>query len=408
MKCRICCYELEYEFVDLVASPPSNSYLNDSQLSEPEVYYPLRLFVCHHCFLVQIDEFKKNSDIFNEEYAYFSSISNSWLKHAKDYVDLMTAKLKLGDQSFVVEIASNDGYLLQYFVKKQVPCLGIEPTINTAEKARQKEIPVITEFFGSSLAAQIASEGKCADLLLGNNVLAHVPDVHDFIMGLKILLKPTGTITMEFPHLAQLVENNQFDTIYHEHFSYFSLSTVYSLFKSHGLKIYDVEELPTHGGSLRIFACHEENKEAIATERVAKLLAKEQRTGMLDLSYYSGFQSKVDALKNEFLAFLIDQYKQGKSVAGYGAAAKGNTLLNYCGVKPDLLAFICDAALSKQYKFSPGSHIPILPPEILYERKPDWVVIFPWNIAEEIKEIHRGISEWGGRFVTAIPTIKIH
>ena len=407
MNCRFCTNPLTHEFVDLVNSPPSNSYLRAEQLNEPEVFYPLRVFVCEKCFLVQIDEFKKSNEIFDENYAYFSSFSKSWLEHSRKYVEMMCGRFGFNEDSQVIEIASNDGYLLQYFKEKNVPVLGIEPTLSTAQAARAKGIESWTEFFGTGLAEKIVDKSLQADLLLGNNVLAHVPDINDFVAGLKIALKPNGVITMEFPHLLQLVENNQFDTIYHEHFSYLSFHTVKQIFAAQKLEIFDVEEVLTHGGSVRIFAKHAENETHDVTTNVEGILVKEKSLGLLNLDYYLDFQAKADGVKNEFLGFLLDQKKNGKKIAAYGAAAKGNTLLNYCGIKKDLIDFVVDASPHKQNSFLPASHIPIVVENFIRSEKPNLVIILPWNIKEEITEHLNYIRDWNGQFVAAIPELKI-
>lgn len=396
------------EFVDLVNSPPSNSYLRRDQLDKPEIFYPLRVLVCEKCLLVQIDEFKKADEIFDENYAYFSSFSTSWLEHSKNYVEMMCRRFGFDENSQVVEIASNDGYLLQYFKEKNVPVLGIEPTLSTAKAAREKGIESWTEFFGVELAERLNKENRQADLLLGNNVLAHVPDINDFVEGLKIALKPNGVVTMEFPHLLQLVENNQFDTIYHEHFSYLSLHTARKIFAAHELVIFDVEEITTHGGSLRIFAKHAENKTRKKSANVEKVLEKEKEFGLLDLDYYSNFQQKTERVKYDFLSFLLEKKRQGKKIAAYGAAAKGNTLLNFCGIKNDLIDFVVDASPHKQNMFLPASHIPIVEESYIKLEKPDFVVVFPWNLKEEIFVQLEYIREWNGKFVVAIPKIEIN
>jgi len=407
LKCRFCKHELTHPFIDLVNSPPSNSFLRFEELNQPEVYYPLKLFVCEECFLVQVDEYKKSDEIFSDQYIYFSSYSRSWLEHAKAYVEMITKRLELTSSSFVTEIASNDGYLLQYFKEKGIPCLGIEPARSAAEEARDKGIEVITEFFGVSLAGQLAKQQKWADLLIGNNVLAHVPDINDFVKGLKNMLKPCGVITLEFPHLMQLIEKNQFDTIYHEHFSYFSFYTVNRIFSEHGLFLFDVEELATHGGSLRIYAGHKEDRSKKISPHVRSLLERESLAGMQDLSYYSGFQNKADRAKYKLLAFLIACKEQGKKVAAYGAAAKGNTLLNYCGIKKDLVAFVVDASPHKQGKFLPGSHIPVVAEIEIKKSRPDYILIFPWNIQEEIIKQLDYIRQWNGKFMLSIPELTV-
>lgn len=408
MKCRFCQNPLSREFIDLVNSPPSNAYLTAEQLDEPEVFYPLRVFVCEKCLLVQIDEHKKADEIFDQNYAYFSSFSKSWLEHSQKYVEMMCGRFGFDEKSQVVEIASNDGYLLQYFLQKNIAVLGIEPSLNTAKAAREKGIETWTEFFGTDLANTLVEKNRQADLLLGNNVLAHVPNINDFVAGLKIALKPDGVITMEFPHLLQLVENSQFDTIYHEHFSYFSIHTVKQIFAAHGLEIFDVEELATHGGSLRIFAKHGENRTHKLTENVEKLIAKEKDFGLLELNYYADFQPKADKIKYDLLAFLVEQKRNGKKVAAYGAAAKGNTLLNYCGVKKDLVAFVVDISPHKQGLYLPASHIPIVDESFIKREKPDYVLILPWNLKEEIVERLEYIKEWNGKFVVAVPKLDIY
>ena len=407
MNCRFDGLPVTQEFVDLGFSPASNSFLTKAQLNEAEVYYPLKLYVSERSFLVQVDEFKKHEDIFSTDYVYFSSYSKSWLAHSKAYVAMMIERFGYTAGSQVVEIASNDGYLLQYFVEKNIPVLGIEPTAGTAAAAREKGIESWVEFFGVSLAQKMKAADKMADLLLGNNVLAHVPDINDFVGGLAIALKENGVITMEFPHLLQLVQFNQFDTIYHEHFSYLSLLTVRQIFGKHGLTIFDVQEIPTHGGSLRIFAKHAATNTHAVTGAVEILLQKEIAAGINTMQYYRGFQQKVTIVKNDFLAFLLEAKKQGKKVAAYGAAAKGNTLLNYCGIKTDLIDFVVDANPHKQNKFLPGSHIPVVSENVLKENQPDYIIIFPWNIKEEIVEQLSYVREWGGKFVTAIPSTNI-
>lgn len=405
MKCRHCQQELQHVFLDLGFSPPSNAYLTAADLHKPERYYPLRLFVCDACWLVQTEDFTQADELFAADYAYFSSTSTSWLEHAAHYCAMITKRLDLDKDSFVIEVASNDGYLLKNFVTSDVPCLGIEPTVGTAAAAKKLGIPVLEEFFGERMAKELVAKGKAADLIIGNNVYAHVPDINDFTKGLKVALKPGGTVTLEFPHLMELLAHNQFDTVYHEHFSYLSLQTVSRIFEKAGLRIFDVEQLPTHGGSLRIYGCHVDD--ARATEPVVgALLQKEKQAGLQDLKTYLAFQARADRVKNDFLTFLIEQKGQGRKVAGYGAAAKGNTLLNYAGVKPDLLPYVCDAAASKQGKFMPGSHIPILPPSAIAERKPDIIVILPWNIADEVRVQLAPARAWKAHFVTAVPALQ--
>lgn len=408
MNCRFCKTPVNVQFADLVNSPASNSYLIAEQLNEPEVFYPLKVMVCEKCFLVQVDEYKKSDDIFNSDYAYFSSFSTSWLAHSKKYVEMMIQRFGFNQNSFVAEIASNDGYLLQYFKQNNVPVLGIEPTANTAAAAKKNHnIDSVVDFFGVRLAKQLAAEGKKTDLLLGNNVLAHVPDINDFVGGMPILLKEKGVITMEFPHLFQLVLNNQFDTIYHEHFSYLSFTTVSKIFEAHNLEMFDVEEIPTHGGSLRIFAKHKNDSSKNIGENVAKMLAKEKAAGMDKLNYYTSFQPKIEEIKNDVWEFLIQQKRAGKKVAAYGAAAKGNTLLNYCGVKNDMILFVVDANPAKQNKYMPASHIPIVLEERIKKDKPDFIIILPWNIKDEIVKQLDYVKEWGCKFVVPIPKLQI-
>jgi len=407
MKCRFCRSKLAHEFIDLGNAPPSNSFLTEEQLNEPEAFYPLRVFVCEKCFLVQIGEYKQSDEIFNKDYAYFSSYSKTWLDHAKKYVDMITERLQLNAASHVIEIASNDGYLLQYFVQKQIPCLGIEPSTNTAQVARERGIDTVEDFFGERLAKRLANEGKQGDLIIGNNVFAHVPDVNDFVTGLKTALRPGGVITMEFPHLMSLVEQNQFDTIYHEHFSYLSFHTARLIFEKQGLELFDVEQLPTHGGSLRVYGKHKEDTAKDISPNVDALLLEEKSRGMQTIDYFKGFQKEVNRVKNDLVSFLLEQKKSGKTVAAYGAAAKGNTLLNYCGVKKDLIKFVVDASPHKQGKYLPGSHIPVVTEKEIKKTKPDFVIILPWNIKDEITEQLSYIREWKGKFVTAIPGIKM-
>jgi len=407
MQCRFCKTTLEHVFIDLANSPASNSFLTAEQLNEPEVFYPLKVYTCQKCFLVQVDEYKKSDAIFDSEYVYFSSFSTSWLKHAKAYTDKMADRFGYNQHSQVIEIASNDGYLLQYFKEKNIPVLGIEPTANTAAAAKEKGIDSVNEFFSTRLAKELAAKNTKADLLLGNNVLAHVPDIVDFVGGMKIILKDTGVITMEFPHLMQLVDNNQFDTVYHEHFSYLSFYTVRQIFASQGLEMFDVEEIPTHGGSLRIYAKHQADGSKAISENVAALIKKETDKGLTGLAYYDHFQQQALQIKLDITEFLIDQKRAGKKVAAYGAAAKGNTMLNYCGIKNDLIEFVVDANPHKQNKYLPASHIPVVNEQFLKDAKPDFVIIFPWNLKEEITKQLSYIKDWGGKFVVAVPALEI-
>ena len=407
MKCRFCSSELKHEFIDLGMSPPSNSYLSKDDLNKEEVYFPLKLWLCENCFLVQIDEYKSAREIFNNDYAYFSSYSSTWLNHAKNYVDMITDRLLLNEKSNVVEIASNDGYLLQNFKKKNIPCLGIEPTNNTAQVAINKGIETLIDYFTFELSNKIIKERGKFDLILGNNVFAHVPNINDFVAGLKNLLGDKGTITLEFPHLLQLMGNNQFDTIYHEHFWYFSLFALKTVFETHHLRIYDVEELPTHGGSLRLFVKHQHDISKSITENVKQVLNKEIEKGIKNISYYSTFAERIKKIKIDTLEFLIEKRKKGETIAAYGAAAKGNTFLNYCGIKNDFIDFVVDASPHKQGKFLPGSHIPIVNEEFVKLNKPNYILILPWNIKEEIFNQLDYIKEWGGRFIISIPSLEV-
>jgi hypothetical protein len=406
MNCRHCASPLTSTFLDLGFAPPSNAYLTAADLVKPEKYYPLTIKVCDQCWLVQTEDYAQADELFGAEYAYFSSTSTGWLTHAASFAKKITAQLKLTNDSLVIEVASNDGYLLKNFLTAGVPCLGIEPTASTAAVAEELGIPLLREFFGEQLGKQLAATGKQADLIVGNNVYAHVPDINDFTRGLKAALKPGGTITLEFPHLMRLLEHTQFDTVYHEHFSYLSLFTVQLIFTPAGLRVWHVEELPTHGGSVRIYGCHADDARE-TTVAVANLLAMEAQRGLQTVATYQDFQAKADRVKDDLLAFLIEQRRAGKKVAAYGAAAKGNTLLNYAGVKPDLLPFVCDAAPAKQGKFMPGSHIPILPPQALQDHQPEYVLILPWNIADEVKQQNSKLAAQGTKFVTAVPQLAI-
>jgi len=404
--CRFCRSALRTTFVDLGMSPLCQTHITPEQLSDMEPFYPLHAYVCDRCFLVQLQEFVPPESIFTE-YAYFSSYSSSWVEHAKRYVDLVADRFKLGNQSKVMEIASNDGYLLQHFVRRGVPVLGIEPAVNVAQAAIAKGIPTISCFFGRKTALEIAAEHGKPDLLLGNNVLAHVPDLNDFVAGMGSLLAPGGVITMEFPHLLRLMESNQFDTIYHEHFSYFSFLTVTEVFAHHGLTLFDVEELPTHGGSLRIYGRHTRNESLPVTDRARALRERELAEGFQTLARYAGFGAKVEATKRKLLAFLIDAKNRGKTIVGYGAPGKGNTLLNYCGIRTDFLDYTTDANPYKQNKFTPGTRIPIVAPERIRETRPDYVLILPWNLKDEITQQAAYIRDWGGQFVIPIPKVTV-
>jgi hypothetical protein len=404
--CRFCGEPLQHVVSDLGMSPLCESFLRADQLGSMEPFYPLVTYVCGQCFLVQLQEFVSGEEIFRD-YAYFSSYSESWLDHCRRYSDQMIDQLGLTGDDFVVEVASNDGYLLQNFVRRGIPCLGIEPARNVAEHAVAKGVPTITEFFGVELANQLAAEGKSADLLLGKNVLAQVHDVNDFVGGMKILLAPSGTITIEFPHLMRLIAENQYDTIYHEHFSYFSFITAEAIFAAHGLAVFDVEELPTHGGSLRIYARHEEDHTRPVTERASALRARETEAGVATLEYYGAFDERVKETKRQLLEFLIGAQRAGKTVVGYGAPGKGNTLLNYCGIRTDFLQYTVDRSPHKQGKFLPGTHIPIHAPERIFETRPDYVLILPWNIKDEIIKQMAPVREWGAQFVVPIPAVTV-
>jgi SAM-dependent methyltransferase len=395
-----------HTFLDLGFAPPSNAYLTEADLSRPEKYYPLKVKVCDKCWLVQTEDYAQVDELFTSEYAYFSSTSTGWLAHAKRYAEKITAELSLNAKSLVIEVASNDGYLLKNFMAAGIPCLGIEPTASTAAVAEKIGVPVLREFFCETIGRQIASEGKQADLLIGNNVFAHVPDINDFTRGLKAALKPDGIVTLEFPHLLRLIEHTQFDTVYHEHFSYLSLYTVNRIFERVGLRIWRVEELPTHGGSLRVYGCHN-NHYRETQKSLAQLLKEEVEKGLQNIKTYLEFQERANKIKDELLTFLLNQKQIGKKVVAYGAAAKGNTLLNYAGVKGDLISFVCDASVFKQGKFMPGSHIPILPKSEMAKHSIDIVLILPWNIAKEVQQQNAELRQKGVRFVTAVPKLFI-
>lgn len=404
--CRFCGHELRHSFVDLGMSPPCQTHIEPGQLDAMEPFFPLHALVCEKCLLVQLGEYVAPDNIFSE-YAYFSSYSDSWVEHARRYTEAMRARFGIGASSLVMEIASNDGYLLQHFVKAGVPVLGIEPAANVAKEAVKKGIRTTVKFFGTQTAREVAAEFGKADLLLGNNVLAHVPNLNDFVAGMKIALKPGGVITMEFPHLMRLVAENQFDTIYHEHFSYFSFTTVEKVFAAHGITLFDVEELPTHGGSLRIYGRHADDATKPVGERVADLKRREAEAGMLALDYYDKFGEQVRETKRKVLEFLIGAKRAGKTIAGYGAPGKGNTLLNYCGIRADFLDYTVDRNPYKQGKYTPGTHIPILSPDRIRETKPDYIFILPWNLKDEIMKQLAYVREWGGKFVVPIPEVTV-
>ncbi|RDJ32168.1 MAG: methyltransferase domain-containing protein [Crenarchaeota archaeon] len=406
LNCRFCNKTLKEKLIDLGMSPLSNSFLKKSMLSNDEKKFPLCVYVCHNCFLTQIPEFKKAEEIF-KNYAYFSSYSNSWLQHAKRYVDMMNNRFGFNRNNLIVEIASNDGYLLQYFKKKNIPVLGIEPALNVAKVAKEKGIPTTTEFFNTKNAEKLKKHGKSADLIIGNNVLAHVPNLNDFIKGLKILLKPNGIITMEFPHLLNLIQKNQFDTIYHEHYSYFSLYTVEKIFSFHELTIFDVEKIPTHGGSLRIYVKHSNNNQILKNHNVQNVIEEEEKFGLKNISTYSNFKNNVKSVKKNLRDFFIEAKKAEKKIICYGAAAKGNTLLNYCEIGKEYIEYVVDNNIHKQGLYLPGTHIPIKNPDEIRKTKPDYLLILPWNLQEEIIEQMNYIKEWGGKFVVPIPKVTI-
>jgi predicted TPR repeat methyltransferase len=407
MKCRHCDAELTLPLIDLGSSPPSNAYLTSVTLNAPEKWFPLKVLVCTSCWLAQTEDYAGADELFDSEYAYFSSFSSSWLNHAERYVSQMVERFNLNTESHVIGIAANDGYLLQYVQQKKIPCLGIEPTQSTANAAREKGIEIIEKFFGVALAQELANQGKLADLTAANNVLAHVPDINDFVAGFALLLKPNGVATFEFPHLMQLIQHAQFDTIYHEHFSYLSLIAVNTIFNKNGLQIFDVEEIPTHGGSLRIYAQRKDLGLRATTNSVNRLLLLEKKNGLTSDSYYANFQDRANTIKNDLIEFLISAKKQGKKTIAYGAAAKGNTLINYAGVRGDLITCVVDRNPAKQAKFLPGSRIPIVKEQVIRYTKPDYVLILPWNLSTELTKQLSYIREWGGEFVTAIPHLKI-
>jgi SAM-dependent methyltransferase len=406
MKCRHCGAELNLSFIDLGSAPPSNAYLTEETLRIPEKWYPLRVLACTECWLVQTEDYAHCSELFSADYAYFSSYSTTWLQHAERYVNSMSERFALGIQSHMVEVASNDGYLLQYAKARGIPCLGVEPTASTAKAARDKGIDVVEEFFGIELATRLVAAGKSADLTAANNVLAHVPDINDFVAGFAMLLKSAGVATFEFPHLLKLVQQNQFDTIYHEHFSYLSLTAVQRIFERNGLKVFDVEELPTHGGSLRVYAQRSDTGKRESSDRISALLSAEVDAGVTTTNFYADFQPKADRVKNDLLSFLISVKAAGKTVAAYGAAAKGNTLINYAGIRPDLIAFVVDRNPAKQGKYMPGSRIPIVDEAQLTAAKPDYVVILPWNLKDEVVAQLEYVNGWGCQFVVAVPSIS--
>ncbi|MCZ8183117.1 MAG: class I SAM-dependent methyltransferase [Beijerinckiaceae bacterium] len=407
MKCRHCGAPLRHTFLDLGASPPSNAYLTAAQLQAPETWFPLRVMACDSCWLVQTEDYAGREALFTEEYAYFSSTSTSWLKHSEAYVTSMRQRLGLGAASCVVEIAANDGYLLQYVKAAGIPCYGIEPTRSTADAARAKGIDIVEEFFGVALGERLAREGRAADLTAANNVLAHVPDINDFAGGFAKLLKPSGVSTFEFPHLLNMVALNQFDTAYHEHYSYLSLTAVARIFASNGLGVFDVEEIPTHGGSLRVFAQRNDTGTRPVSPAVGAMLAREEAAGMKRVDYYATFQKQAEAVKDGIVAFLIEAKRKGLRVGAYGAAAKGNTLMNFAGIRPDLVPYVVDRAAAKQGKFMPGSRVPIVDEAHLWNDRPDLVLILPWNIRQEVMEQLAGIREWGGKFVVAVPRLEV-
>ena len=406
MKCRHCKTELKHEFINLGFQPPSNSYINQQDLNKPEISYPLRVLVCDNCWLVQTEDFVNKNEFFNTDYAYFSSTSTSWLEHAKNYVQMIVEKLNLTQNSFVIEIAANDGYLLKNFINSGIPCIGIEPTNSTADVAESQGIEIVREFFGLELANDLNKKYQFADLVIGNNVFAHVPDINDFSSGIEKILKDNGVVTLEFPHLVQLISQKQFDTIYHEHFSYLSLTSVCNIFEKNGLRVFDVEEIITHGGSLRVYGCKKTSKHS-TTNNVNNLLNLEKKSGVTSLQYYLDFQNEANRIKNNLLKFLIKLKEENKSVVAYGAAAKGNTLLNFAGISVDLLPIVVDAAKSKQNKLMPGSRIPIKSPDILTALNPNYILILPWNISNEILNQNQNLVKNGSKFFKAIPALEV-
>jgi SAM-dependent methyltransferase len=407
VNCRHCASELSLTFLDLGSAPPSNAYLTPAALRMPETWYPLRLLVCVTCWLVQTEDHAGREALFTDDYAYFSSFSASWLRHAEAYVQAMLPRFGLGPASLVTEIAANDGYLLQYVQQAGIPCYGVEPTASTAAAARERGLDIVERFFGVALATELAAAGRQVDLVAANNVLAHVPDINDFVAGFATLLKPQGVATFEFPHLLQMVQGTQFDTAYHEHYSYLSLTAVRRIFEANGLAVFDVEELSTHGGSLRVFAQRTDSGSQPATAQVASLLEREAQAGLTTVAGYADFQTRSDRVKNEFMAFLLEAKRAGKTTAAYGAAAKGNTLMNYAGVRPDLLPFVVDRNPAKQDKFMPGSRIPIVDESKLRAAKPDYVVLLPWNLKDELVQQLDYVRAWGGSFVTAVPRLEV-
>jgi len=407
MKCRHCQSLLSHSFLDLGSAPPSNAYLTSAQLNAPETWFPLRVLYCNRCWLVQTEDFTDRAALFTDDYAYFSSMSSTWLEHARAYAHEMIARFSLGSHSKVVEIASNDGYLLRNFQAAGIPCLGVEPTAACAAAARDIGIETVAEFFGADLAHRLHAQGHAADLMAANNVLAHVPDINDFLRGFAILLKPDGVASFEFPHLLRLVQGKQFDTVYHEHFSYLGLNAVQRIFAVNGLRVFDVQSLPTHGGSLRVFACRNECPRHDPTPSLAAFLEEERAAGMLNDAFYQGFQAQAEKIKDDFLRFLLDARREGKAVAAYGAAAKGSTLINFAGVRGDLISFVVDKSPMKVGRFLPGSRIPIVPEERIWQTRPDYVIILPWNIIDEVREQLAGINAWGGKFVVAVPEMGV-
>lgn len=407
MKCRHCGTELTLRLIDLGSAPPSNAYLTEQTLHAPEKWFPLRVLVCEHCWLAQTEDFAQADELFDAEYAYFSGFSTSWLEHSERYVADMTKRFSLNEESHVVEVAANDGYLLQYVKARNIPCTGVEPTTSTAAAAREKGIPIVEGFFGKHLAQQLVEQGKQADLIAANNVLAHVPDINDFVSGFVALLKPHGVSTFEFPHLLKLINKNQFDTIYHEHFSYLSLTAIDIIFKENGLQVFDVEEHPTHGGSLRVLAQRTDTGANPISLRVTELHKRETEAGMNRAEFYAGFQAKADMVKDDLLSFLIEVKQNGNKISAYGAAAKGNTLLNYAGIRSNLLSYVVDRNPAKQGKYMPGSRIPIREEQYLKDDKPDYVIILPWNLKQEVIKQLDYIRSWGGQFVVFVPNLEL-